>query len=136
MTPEGILETVLYCPDLDAAEKFYTGLFELPVVVRADGRHVFFRVGNGMLLVFNAAVTASEPTAVRGQPVPMHGSQGPGHMAFRVPLETIDAWRKHLQDRNVAIESEVAWPNGGRSLYFRDPGGNSIEIATRELWGL
>lgn len=136
MTPEGILETVLYCPDLEAAEKFYTRFFELPVVARSEGRHVFLRVGTGMLLLFNAAVTAAEPSAVKGQPIPLHGTQGAGHMAFRVPLSEIDAWRGRLRAHHVALESEVLWPTGGRSLYLRDPAGNSVEIATRELWGL
>ena len=67
-----MLESVLYAPDLDAAERFYVGLLELPVVARAAGRHVFFRLGGSMLLIFNASVTSSEPTAVRGQPVLPH----------------------------------------------------------------
>lgn len=136
MTPEGILETVLYCPDLEAAEKFYTRFFELPVVARSEGRHLFLRSGAGMLLLFNAAVTASEPSAVRGQPIPLHGTQGAGHMAFRVPLGEIGAWRERLRAHSIPLESEVVWPSGGHSLYFRDPAGNSLEIATRELWGL
>jgi catechol 2,3-dioxygenase-like lactoylglutathione lyase family enzyme len=136
MTPEAILETVLYCPDLDAAERFYTDVFELPVVARAPRRHLFLRVGPGMLLIFNAAVTASEPSAVKGQPIPLHGAYGAGHMAFRVPLAEIDGWRQRLEQRHIAIESEVVWPRGGHSLYLRDPAGNCVEIATRELWGL
>jgi catechol 2,3-dioxygenase-like lactoylglutathione lyase family enzyme len=45
-------------------------------------------------------------------------------------------WRAHLEGRGVEIESQVEWPNGGRSIYFRDPAGNSVEIATPELWEL
>jgi hypothetical protein len=36
----------------------------------------------------------------------------------------------------VAIEHEATWPRGGRSFYFRDPAGNSLELATPRIWGL
>jgi predicted enzyme related to lactoylglutathione lyase len=36
----------------------------------------------------------------------------------------------------VAIEKIVDWPGGGRSLYFRDPAGNSLELATPRIWGI
>jgi hypothetical protein len=36
----------------------------------------------------------------------------------------------------VAIESDFAWPGGGRSLYFRDPAGNSLEFAEPAIWHL
>ena len=34
------------------------------------------------------------------------------------------------------IEKDVAWPNGGRSLYFRDPAGNCLELASPLVWGM
>jgi catechol 2,3-dioxygenase-like lactoylglutathione lyase family enzyme len=46
----------------------------------------------------------------------------------------IPAWRSHLQGRGIEIESEVHWPQGGTSLYVRDPAGNSIELATPIIW--
>ena len=36
----------------------------------------------------------------------------------------------------MTIEQEVDWPRGGRSFYFRDPAGNSLELATPRIWGL
>ena len=44
--------------------------------------------------------------------------------------------RERLQQEGVAIESEVTWPGGGRSIYFRDPAGNSLEFAMAGIWGL
>jgi catechol 2,3-dioxygenase-like lactoylglutathione lyase family enzyme len=35
----------------------------------------------------------------------------------------------------VPIEQEHQWPGGARSLYFRDPSGNSLELITRGAWG-
>jgi catechol 2,3-dioxygenase-like lactoylglutathione lyase family enzyme len=135
MTPHGILETALYVDDLDAAERFYTDVLGLSLIERQANRHVFFRCGHGVLLLFNAIATAV-PGTIAGQTIPAHGAHGPGHMAFAVREEEIAAWRRRLQEAGVAIESEIAWPQGGHSLYFRDPSGNSLELATPRIWGL
>ena len=49
--------------------------------------------------------------------------------------ETLERWRAWLGELGIAIERELDWPRGGRSLYFRDPSGNSIELITRGTWG-
>ena len=36
----------------------------------------------------------------------------------------------------VEIEVDYLWPGGGRSIYFRDPAGNSLEFAEPSIWGL
>ncbi|TIU84865.1 MAG: glyoxalase/bleomycin resistance/extradiol dioxygenase family protein, partial [Mesorhizobium sp.] len=54
MTPSAILESALYVTDLDAAEDFYSGVLGLDLLGKVDGRHLFFRCGDGVLLVFNA----------------------------------------------------------------------------------
>lgn len=136
MKPKGILETALYCDDLDAATSFYHSLFGLEVIARQPARHVFFRCGTGVLLIFNPRETIEESTAIDGANVPGHGATGPGHMAFCVDARDIDRWRERFVRNGVPIESEVRWPHGGQSIYVRDPAGNSIEVATPELWGL
>src|SRR5262245_37822749 len=136
MKPFGILETALYAQDLQAAERFYTAVLGLDVIARGPGRHVFFRCGAGVLLVFNPDRTETEETLVAGAPVPLHGARGPGHMAFAIREAEVEAWRARLEAAGVAIESEIRWPGGGHSLYLRDPAGNSVELATPRLWGL
>jgi catechol 2,3-dioxygenase-like lactoylglutathione lyase family enzyme len=133
MRPEAILETALYTGDLAAAEAFYGGLLGLPVAGKLAGRHVFFRVGAGMLLVFDPAATeraAHDPAL----PVPVHGARGPGHVCFAASREEIARWRARLVAAGVEIEAEFDWPNGARSLYLRDPAGNSVEFAEPRLW--
>jgi len=132
----GVLETCLYAADLDAAVHFYGTVLGLDVFAREAGRHVFFRCGAGMLLVFDAARTASAPGLVGGVPVPAHGAGGAGHVALAVAEAELDAWRDRLLAHGVAIEAEIAWPRGGRSLYVRDPAGNSVELAPPRIWGL
>lgn len=123
-----VLETGLYARDLDAAASFYHGILGLDVLFREEGRHVFFRCGAGVVLVFNPEATRT------GGMLPPHGTEGAGHAAFAVPHDDLDDWKAHLDAHGVAVEKEVTWPNGGRSLYVRDPAGNSIELATPDLW--
>jgi len=133
---DGVLEACLYAADLDAADRFYTQVLGLERFSSVPGRHVFFRCGRGMFLVFNPESTSSEASVVGGALVPTHGATGAGHVAFAVPDADIPAWRARLETAGVAIESEVRWPRGGRSLYLRDPAGNCVELASPRLWGL
>lgn len=131
-----VLEACLYATDLDAAERFYVGVLQLEKYSSVPGRHVFFRCGSGMFLVFNPERTSAEPSLVNGAIVPAHGATGPGHVAFSVLDTEIPAWRSRLEAAGVEIESEVKWPRGGTSLYMRDPAGNCVELASPKLWGL
>src|ERR1041384_8374680 len=63
-------------------------------------------------------------------------SRGPGHVAFAVPLAELDKWASHLRLKGTTIEHDVSWPKGGRSLYFRDPAGNCLELASPLVWGM
>lgn len=133
MKPSAILETALYARDLAAMEEFYTGLVRLDVIAKVDGRHVFFRVGPGVLLVFNPDAT-EVPSGNPDLPVPVHGARGEGHVCFAASREEIEGWRQRFFAAGVEVEAEFDWPNGARSLYVRDPGGNSVEFAEPRLW--
>lgn len=130
-----VLEACLYAVDLAAAERFYVDVLGLERYSAAPGRHVFFKCGQGMFLVFNPERTSAEASSVGGALVPTHGAIGPGHVAFAIPDAEIPAWRDRLVAAGVAIESEVSWPRGGRSIYIRDPAGNCVELASPRLWG-
>ena len=132
---EGILETALYAEDLDAAEAFYAGLLGLEKITRQANRHVFFRCGPGVLLIFNPKETVVPPPST-AFPVPVHGAIGPGHACFRVPAPDLDFWVEKLVEAGIAIEADFCWPNGARSIYFRDPAGNSLECAEPGLWNI
>lgn len=133
MTPKAILESAIYAADLAAAETFYASVLGLPVIARVTGRHVFFRVGEGVLLVFNPDAT-EVPSSNPALPVPTHGARGAGHVCFAASREEIAAWRQRVLAADVEVEAEFDWPNGARSLYVRDPAGNSVEFAEPGLW--
>lgn len=135
MSGPAILETCLYAEDLDAAEAFYAGVLGFERARREGSRHVFFRAPGAMLLIFNPAESEAPPPP-EGIAVPPHGARGPGHVCFSAAPEGLAAWRARLAAAGVGIEREVEWPHGPRSIYFRDPAGNSLEIAEPALWGL
>lgn len=127
---ENIVETALYADDLEAMEAFYSRVLHLERIAKEDGRHVFFAAGpSSVLLIFKPQAT------LKGDFLPAHGTTGPGHVAFGIRRESLDAWRNHLVEQGIAIEKEYTWPRGGRSIYFRDPAGNSAELITPGVWG-
>ena len=125
-----ILETSLYADDLDQAESFYKSVLGLNQFAKETGRHLFYKLGDQMLLLFNPARTIEESE------VAPHGARGPGHVAFAVPMSEMDEWKKHLKGKGVEIEKDALWPKGGRSLYFRDPAGNCLEFASPLVWSI
>ncbi len=127
------LEVALYASDLEACAAFYDKVIGLERGPEVPGRHVFFRLGDGMLLLFNPEASARSP-GNPALPVPPHGAQGPGHLCFAAERAAIAAWAARLRAAGVEIEAEFDWPNGARSLYIRDPAGNSIEFAEPGLW--
>ncbi len=135
LTPSGILETVLYARDLDAAEAFYRDALGMEPFARVAGRHVFYRCGNQVFLLFNPDATSVPPKA-GALPVPPHGATGPGHVCFRASGDDIDRWKAALMAKGVPIEADFIWPGGGRSIYFRDPAGNCLELAEPAIWKL
>ena len=124
MRPRSVYETVVYAPDLAAATAFYGDVLGLREV--DDGA---FRLDDGGILLLFDPARSSQP----GRPVPSHGATGAGHVAFSV--EGLDAWRERLREAGVELEQEKEWACGGaRSIYVRDPAGNSVEFVEGDLW--
>lgn len=126
----GVYETVLYVPDVALASRFYAAALGLTPVTGLGGAGGAFRLADGgMLLLFDP-----DQSAVPGRVVPSHGAHGPGHVAFAVAPGELDAWVDRLERRGIEVEREMAWPAGGRSVYVRDPAGNSVELIDGEAW--
>lgn len=136
MQPAGILETVLYAADLDAAEAFYARVLGMAPFSKLAGRQLFYRCGGQVMLIFNPGETVKPPKPGAKLPVPPHGASGQGHLCFKASAAEIDIWRARLTAAGVAVEADFEWPGGGRSIYFRDPAGNCLEFAEPRIWGL
>jgi catechol 2,3-dioxygenase-like lactoylglutathione lyase family enzyme len=124
----GVHETVLYADDVPALTAFYADAVGLQQIDPPDDYSAAFRLDDGnVLLLFDPSRTSTP-----GRFVPEHGTTGAGHVAFRVG--GLDGAAAELRDRGIEIEREITWPKGGRSVYFRDPAGNSVEYVEGEIW--
>lgn len=124
-----IKETCLYVKDLRACREFYEEVLQLPCFSFVQGGHVFFRVGNQVLLCFLAGTTAEQNS------LPPHWGEGALHFAFQTGRgDEYETWRARLIALEVGIEHEHRWPGGYRSIYFRDPDGHCVEILEAGMW--
>ncbi len=128
-----ILETALYVDDLDRAKAFYRDVIGLPVLLEGP-RLVALDASEGtVLLLFRSGASRNGVRFATGF-IPPHDGAGPMHMAFAITAESLPAWEAHLEAHGVAIDGRMTWELGGRSIYFRDPDGHSIELATPGTW--
>jgi catechol 2,3-dioxygenase-like lactoylglutathione lyase family enzyme len=127
---ESVLETVLYYepPGRSRMERFYSGVLGLREVSRFDDGTAY-RVGADILLLFD-----NERLGQRSEPHSRHGARGAGHVCLVAARGRYEEWKERLAAEGVTIDHEAAWPGGVRSAYFRDPAGNLLEIAERDLW--
>lgn len=129
MRPSRIFGTILSAEDLAAAERFYHEALGMEVIGRSD-LMVVFRCGTRVLLIIDPRKSGAP-----GRDVPPHGTTGAGQVAFAAKPEDLPSWREQLRRLGVPIESEVDWDEGGRSIYFRDPADNVVELAPPTIWG-
>ncbi len=128
-----VLETALYCDDLPRAADFYRRLFGFATLVEND-RIVALDVNReSVLLLFNRGESRKGLNGPTGW-IPPHDSTGPTHFALGIERDDLEQWEKRLTESTIEIESRVTWDLGGVSLYFRDPDGHSVELATRGTW--
>jgi catechol 2,3-dioxygenase-like lactoylglutathione lyase family enzyme len=128
-----VLETALYVGDLDRSLAFYRDVLGLVLISQGDRLIAMDAGGGTVLLLFRAGAT-SEGATFPGGWIPPHDAHGPAHFALAIDAEDLDPWRERLSTAGVEIESEVTWGRGGKSLYFRDPDGHSVELATPGVW--
>jgi catechol 2,3-dioxygenase-like lactoylglutathione lyase family enzyme len=129
----GVLETAIYVDDMEATVAFYRDVLGLGVL-DASPRLVALSAGPASVLLVFRRGTTSDGAQAPGGWIPGHESAGPSHLAFAIERDALDAWEHHLAECRVEIESRVAWPRGGRSLYLRDPAGHSVELVTPGTW--
>ena len=126
----GVYETVLYASDVVATARFYSALPGLRLLEEPDDFSAALRIDDrGVLLLFDP-----RQASVPDRPVPSHGATGSGHVAFAMAPGTLDALADELRSRGFEIEREVTWKEEGRSVYVRDPAGNSVEFVEGEAW--
>lgn len=131
----GVVETCLYVDDLERAARFYEDVCEFKKLI-GDERFCALSVADrNVLLLFRQGATL-EPIPTPGGTIPPHNGAGNQHVAFAIPASAEADWLRRLAERGVAVESTVAWPRGGRSIYFRDPDRHLLELITPGCWSI
>lgn len=128
-----VLETALYCDRLEHTADFYGELLGIAPFL-ATQRLVAFDAGQATILLLFQRGATQAPFSTPGGVLPPHDGSPQGHLAFAVDTADLAAWEDRLLSMGVRIESRVSWERGGQSLYFRDPDGRSVELATPGVW--
>ena len=134
----GLLETSLYVADIGLSQAFYARIFGFETFFH-DHRMCAMGVtrsgsgGGQVLLLFRIGATDHPAPAADGFIPPHHGS-GNLHLCFAIAKNGLAEWEAHLTAEAVTVEARLHWPRGSTSLYFRDPDGHSLEVATPGLW--
>ena len=129
----GILETAIHTNDMARSRDFYQRVLGLEPMFTDDRLSAYAVAGRDVLLVFRKGAT-SKPVTTPSGTIPGHGGDGALHLAFAIARDELDRWETHLASCRVAIEGRNDWTRGGRSIYFRDPDGHLLELATPGLW--
>ena len=121
-----VLETALYhsTEEREAVRSFYQDVLGLRPVSEWE-RGAAYRLGDAVVLTFDRDQTTT-------QRLP-HGASGSGHACFVASPDEYEWWKKHLAQAEVELIEE-ADSDGVRSLYFKDPAGNVLEIADGDMW--
>jgi catechol 2,3-dioxygenase-like lactoylglutathione lyase family enzyme len=128
-----LLETAIYVRDLAASAAFYRTLFGFETLLESDRLIALDVSGRSVLLLFQRHATEGD-TKLPGGVIPGHGASGRTHFAFSIDKSAVDAWKQHLAACGVAVASEVSWPGGAHSVYFRDPDEHLVELLTPGFW--
>ncbi|MES1951476.1 bleomycin resistance protein [Salinisphaera sp. S4-8] len=131
---KGVVETVLYTRDMNAARDFFESVMGLQAHT-ADHRFTAYALAWNMLLIFAEGETRETVELPDAQgTIPPHDGTGRQHIAFAIEAEALADWERHLQANDIAIEGRTHWPQGAISIYFRDPDAHLLELVTPGIW--
>ncbi len=122
--PSGISAITAFVEDLEAAKRFYTEVFGLPVAFEDDASAVF-NFGN---TVINLLRTEAAHDLIA--PAPVAGRDAGARIQFTLEVDDVDAKCAELAEHGVELlNGPMDRPWGIRTASFRDPGGHIWEIA-------
>lgn len=113
--------TVIFGRQMSKMREFYGTTMGFPLHRELSPKWVEYRVGSNILAL-------AEPETRFNDPLPTVGNMLV-QLAFCVAPQEVDACATALEERGVAIVSPPTdQPFGHRTLFFRDPDGNVLEI--------
>ncbi|MFM9269260.1 VOC family protein [Halomonas elongata] len=132
---DGVLETALYVTDMVRSRAFFEEVMGLSTFT-ADQRFTAYDAGGGTVLLLFLEGATRDTVVLPDEmgTIPPHDGSGRTHMAFAIGAEALAEWERRLTSHGIEIEGRTHWPRGGESLYFRDPDGHLLELATPGVW--
>ena len=127
-----VVETCIYSSDLESMKKFYVGILGLSVIQEEEDKLIFLKAGKSVLLIFDPL-----RTSINNDKLPTHGAMTPPssiHFAMEIEEQEYQPCKELLARNGIVIEKEIKWNSNTKSLYFRDPSGNLVELITRGGW--
>ena len=113
--------TVIFVRDMAAMRAFYETTLGFPLHRQLSSQWVEFRIGSNLLALTERGIGFDDPA-------PPPGALSL-QMAFRVAPSEVATCASTLTERGVTIISgPTDRPFGHRTLFFRDPDGNVLEI--------
>lgn len=113
--------TVIFARDMAAMRHFYETVMEFPLLRTLSDRWIEYRVGANTLALTTHGGRFDDPPPPQG----VLSLQ----LAFRVPPQAVADCAAALAAKGVALVSPLTdHPWGHRTIFFRDPDGNVLEI--------
>ena len=123
---DGLLETALYVDDPVRSAGFYRDLFSFEAIVESERLIAMAMPNRQVLLLFKKGLSLAHT-------VP-HDADGQIHLAWAIPADSLNDWERRLAELALPVLERTTWERGGTSLYFRDPDGHLLELATPGVW--
>lgn len=113
--------TVVFARDMAAMRRFYEDILGFPLLRELSPGWIEYRVGGNTLALALPSLTAAD--------VPTPNGSAALQMAFKVSAPEVDRCADELVRRGVDLLSPPTdRPFGHRTLFFRDPDGNLLEV--------
>lgn len=113
--------TVIFVRDMAAMRRFYEDVLALSLLRELSPNWIEYGIGGNTLALARPSRTATDP--------PTPAGSASLQLAFKVSATEVDACADELVRQGVALLSpSTSQPFGHRTLFFRDPDGNLLEI--------
>ncbi len=113
--------SVIFVRDMPAMRRFYGDVLGFALLRELSPRWIEYRVGENTLALAVPTLTAGDAPTPTGS--------ASLQLAFKVPVAEVDRCADELARQGVALVSPPTdRPFGHRTLFFRDPDGNLLEV--------
>jgi catechol 2,3-dioxygenase-like lactoylglutathione lyase family enzyme len=113
--------TVIFVRDMAAMRRFYEDVLAFPPTRKLSPGWIEYRIGANTLALAKPSRTAADAPTPQGSAALQ--------LAFKVSPRQVDQCADELVQKGVALLSPPTdQPFGHRTLFFRDPDGNLLEV--------